>query len=113
MYDSIVSVKTWEDSVSASDKSDNANNALTNQKRGKEVNFEVFEISTTDGQSIRFPVLQDSRFVDANETFNFEKMQHSKARDAAYLIRQQVRQRKPGFIKTQSVNEMRQSLLED
>lgn len=134
MYDSIVSVKTWEDSVSSekkSEKSDNADravtnqergeslnfnanlNAVTNQEEGKEVNFEVFEITTTDGKSILFPVLQDSRLVTASETFNFEKMPHSKARDAAYLIRQQVRQRKPGFIKTQSVNEMRKSLLED
>jgi pSer/pThr/pTyr-binding forkhead associated (FHA) protein len=100
LYDSIVSVKTKE---------------LSNMSKAsvyKEISYEVIEITTTDSQSIKFPVLEDHRIVAENQTFNFEKVQESSARNTAHTIRQQVRQRKPGFIKTQSVNEMRQNLLE-
>lgn len=100
LYDSIVSVKTQE---------------LSNMSKAsvyKEVGYEVIEITTTDSQSIKFPVLEDHRIVAENQTFNFDKVQQSSARNTAHTIRQQVRQRKPGFIKTQSVNERRQNLLE-
>lgn len=80
----------------------------------KIVNYEIIEITTTDSQSIRFPVMvsKDREIIDASQTFNFDKVQDSLARNTAHTIRQQVRQRKPGFIKTQSVNELRQNLLE-
>jgi hypothetical protein len=80
----------------------------------KRIDYEVIEITTTDSQSIRFPVMvpKDREIVDASQTFKLDKVQESLARNTAHTIRQQVRQRKPGFIKTQSVNEMRQNLLE-
>ncbi|MCT7959881.1 FHA domain-containing protein [Laspinema sp. D1] len=151
LYDSIVSVKTQEYSISSATQikprpeaeSSSGNNTtqiglglseltsklnevseVKQEEDGvtrphpnlyqKRIDYEVIEITTTDSQSIRFPVMvsKDREIVDASQTFNFDKVQQSLARNTAHTIRQQVRQRKPGFIKTQSVNEMRQNLLE-
>ncbi|MCT7974465.1 FHA domain-containing protein [Laspinema olomoucense] len=129
LYDSIVSVKTKElsnasseilSNMSAEEKSASeyyeilALKLKKNNSNYKIVNYEIIEITTTDSQSIHFPVLvsKEREIVDANQTFNFDKVQQSLARNTAHTIRQQVRQRKPGFIRTQSVNEMRQNLLE-
>ncbi len=98
LYDSIVSIKHKEISSS---------NVGTNKR--KEIYLELIEITTTDSQSIQFPVFEDTRVVDKSDA---ESAHHSKARDAAYNIRQQVRQRKPGLIKTQALNEITESLLE-
>lgn len=113
LYDSIVSVKSREYSVSSEEENYNKFKTKKIKKPGKQVKFEVVEITTTDSQSISFPVLEDRGFIEASQTFKIEGTKPTLARRTAHTIRQQVRQRKPGFIKTQSINEMRQSLLED
>lgn len=129
LYDSIVSVKTQELSNASSQILSNQSyenesgsgyykmlslKIKNHNSEYKIVNYEIIEITTTDSQSIRFPVMipKDHKIVEASQTFDFDKVQQSLARNTAHTIRQQVRQRKPGFIKTQSVNERRQNLLE-
>ncbi|MCC3471200.1 MAG: FHA domain-containing protein [Microcoleus sp. PH2017_15_JOR_U_A] len=99
LYDSIVSVKTIE--FSSSDVS-----ALLNIS--KEIYGEAIMITTTDSKEIRFPVIIDLRVIWESSSRSY----NSTARDAAHNIRQQVRQRKPGFIRTESVSERRQSLFD-
>jgi hypothetical protein len=94
-----VSVKTIE--FSSSDVS-----ALLNIS--KEIYGEAIMITTTDSKEIRFPVIIDLRVIWESSSRSY----NSTARDAAHNIRQQVRQRKPGFIRTESVSERRQSLFD-
>ncbi|MCC3491497.1 MAG: FHA domain-containing protein [Microcoleus sp. PH2017_25_DOB_D_A] len=98
LYDSIVSVKTIEISSS------NVSHLL---KVSKEIYGEAILITTTDSKEVIFPII-DIRMISESSSRSY----NSTARDAAHNIRQQVRQRKPGFIRTESMSERRQSLFD-
>lgn len=97
LYDSIIAVKTQE--VSLSNISKNIS---------KMINFELIKIATADGKEILFPVTDDARLVKEAEPKTYDSI----ARNTAHNIRQQIRQRKPGRMMVESLNEKMQQILD-